>query len=61
MDLALGKISFFFFEEKSSSMSVHTLSRESRKATLRLSRDEKVSFQTNNERTLILCQVVFLS
>lgn len=58
-DLALGKITFF--GRKSSSVSVHTLSRESRKAILRISRDEKVSFQTSNERALILCQVAVLS
>ena len=51
----------FFLGRKSSSMSVHTLSRESKKATLRISRDEKVSFQTSNERALILYQVVVLS
>ena len=39
-------------------MSVHNLGGESRKATSRISRDEKVSFQTSNDRALNLCQVI---
>lgn len=40
---------------------VITLGEESRKTTSRISRDEEVSFQTNNDRALNLCHAVFLS
>lgn len=51
----------FFSWKKEQCHGVHAGGRESRKVTLRISRDEKVSFQTSNERALILCQVVVLS